>query len=339
MSASIWGVYNGAAEAAAHAGAFTDSVLDPQFGIAWLSNGTLYALRPPRYDGSGNGQILTLQYHATTAAAKPVAARNLGQRLKDWFLNQMAVQGRMAILQSQADLALGKTIDGFVTAAYRRAVGKDRDDTKGMGIDVIAVGLSIVLLASGGAEVLGLVALAGGVAMLLMDGTAYVQELAGDDELAERTKDATFDFRLLAMAATLPDAFWNVGKVLAEGSKMMAEAARINTVVSRAAGDVARSSSAAGSATEALEASRAADRARRYAAIGERARLRAVAARTRLQMFLAEHAASRALIPPSLLLMAKEVQDDKSDDRRHAFNTMLQRMSFHVSSVHREPGQ
>ena len=42
--------------------------------------------------------------------------------------------------------------------------------------------------------------------------------------------------------------------------------------------------------------------------------------------------------PPSMLLLAKELrEDDDAQDRRQALNGMLQHMSFHVSSVHREP--
>ena len=335
--AAIWGIYDNAADAAACVGSFADSVLDPGTGIAWLNNGTLYALRPPRFDGNGNGLILTLQHDTTAAVRKAIAPAGLGQRLKNWFMKQMALQGQAEMQQAQAELAAGKAVDGFVTAAYRRAVGKDRSDTEGMAIDIVCVALSVVLIATGGAEVLGVIALAGGVAMLLMDGTAYVQELAGDDEMAERTKDATFDYRLLAMVAALPDAVWNVGKVLAEGSKMISEAARIDTVVSRAAGDAARSGAAAGRATETLEANRAAARAKRYAEIGEKARTRAAAARLRLRLYLTEQAASRVLIPPSMLLLAKELREDDAQDRRQALNGMLQHMSFHVSSVHREP--
>lgn len=194
-------------------GSLADSVLDPGTGIAWLNDGTLYALSPPRYDSNGNGLILALQHDTTPAIRKAIAPAGLGQRLENWFMKQMALQGEAQMQQAQAELAAGKAVDDFVTTAYHRAVGRDRGDTASMAIDIVCIALSVVLIATGGAEVLGVIALAGGVAMLLMDGTAYVQELAGDDEMAERTKDATFDFRLLAMVAALPDAIWNVGKV------------------------------------------------------------------------------------------------------------------------------
>ncbi len=129
-------------------------------------------------------------------------------------MKQMALQGRAEIRQVQAELAAGKAVDNFVTAAYHRVVSKDRR------------------------------------------GFCHGRS-----------------------PAALPDAVWNVGKVLAAGSKMASEAARIDIVVSRAAGDAACSDAAAGRAIEALEGNRAAARAKRYAEIGEKTRTRAAAAR------------------------------------------------------------
>lgn len=57
----------------------------------------------------------------------------------------------------------------------------------------------------------------------------------------------------------------------------------------------------------------------------------------RLRLYLTEQAASRVLIPPSVLLLTKELHEDNAEDRRQALNTMLRQISFHVSSVHREP--
>lgn len=264
-------------------------MLDPTFGVAWLNAGTLYALRPPRFDSDGNGQVIT--FGVRPAPAPPAApAGGIGERIKAWFWRQMAIQGQAAIQQGQAELAMGQAINGAIANAYQRAVGKDREDTEGIAFDVAAVALSAFLLLTGTAEVLGVVAAVGGVALLVLDGAAYGTELAGDDGTADKIKDFTFPFRCLAMVATLPDAAWNVGKVLAESGKIATEAARIDTTVSRATADAARSTRAAASAGDMVESNRATMRAQQYAAIGERARVKAVAARQKLAAFLTANA-------------------------------------------------
>ncbi len=334
MPSTIWGPFDSALEAAQRLGLFTDQVLDPSFGITWLSDGTLYALRPPRYDGDGNGQIVTFGVrHVVPPPPKP---KGLVQNVKAWFWHQMEIQGQMAIAQGQANLAMGQALDNAIGNLYHKAVGKYRDDTEGVAFDIAAVALSIFLIATGTAEVLGVIALVGGVALLVMDGAAYGTELAGDDETAENIKDATFPFRCLAMLATLPDAFWNVGKVMVEGGKLSAEAARIDNTVARATADADRSMAAGGKAGDALAQSRAAARARKYAEIGERARGKALAARQKLAAFLSANVAGRALIAPSTLLLIKEVREDDKEDHRGKLNAWLHRYFFHVSSVHRE---
>ncbi len=335
MSSTIWGPFDTAPEAAGRLCKFTDAVLDPGFGVAWLNDGRLYALRAPRFDNDGNGQIITYGVRPAPAPSPP-PPQGAGARLKAWFWRQMAFQGEMAMQESEANLAMGQAIDKAISTAYRRAVGKDREDTKGIAFDVAAVAISAFLLLTGTAEVVGIVAAVGGVALLVMDGAAYGTELAGDDEAADKIKDITFPFRCLAMLATLPDAAWNVGKVLAEGGKIAAEAARIDTTVSRATADAARSTRAASSAADMAESGRASARAQKYAAIGERARLKAVAARQKLAAFLTANAAGRALIVPSTALLVKEVKEDSSQDWRGETNTWLSRYVFHVSSVHRE---
>ncbi len=335
MSSPIWEPYDSALEASDRLCKFTDAVLDPTFGVAWLSNGTLYALRAPRFDPDGNAQVITFGLRPVPAPPAPPPS-GLGERLKAWFWRQMAIQGNIAVQQGQADLAMGEAINGAIAAAYRKVVGKYREDTEGIGFDVAAVALSAFLLLTGTAEVLGVVAAVGGVALLVMDGAAYGTELAGDDGTADQIKDVTFPFRCLAMVATLPDAAWNVGKVLAEGGRLSAEAARIDTTISRATTDAARSTRAAAAAGDVVESSKATARAHKYAAIGERAQLKAIAARRKLAAFLSANAAGRALIVPSAILLIKEVRDDDSKDKRGELNAWLSRYVFHVSSVHRE---
>ncbi len=337
MGSPIWGPFDSAPEAARRLCKFTDTALDPTFGVAWLNGGTLYALRAPRYDSDGNGQVITFGVRTAPAPLPPPPApQGIGERLRAWFWRQMAVQGQMAVQQGQTELALGQAIDGAIATAYHKVTGKYRDDSEGIAFDVAAVALSAFLLLTGTAEVLGIVAAVGGVALLVMDGAAYGTELAGDDATADKIKDVTFPFRCLAMVATLPDAAWNVGKVLAEGGKLSAEAARIDSTVSRATADAARSTRAAAASGDMVESSRAATRAQKYAAIGERARLKAVAARQKLAAFLSANAAARALIVPSTVLLIKEVREDDSKDWRGELNGWLSRYVFHISSVHRE---
>ena len=79
MSSIAWGPFNDPIDAAANLGQFTDQVLDPQFGIAWIGNGTLYTLRAPTYDANGEANIVVYEYRQTPPPVAPPSG--MGNRI------------------------------------------------------------------------------------------------------------------------------------------------------------------------------------------------------------------------------------------------------------------
>ena len=235
-------------------------------------------------------------------------------------------------IQMEGAQALGR---GMMTL-YQRAMGSSERklDTVGVLVDGLAIGVSLVLMSFGPLEVLGLIGLVGGAALLLSDGAAYVTELAGFDETAEDIKSITFYPRCLFTLMTLPDAAWGLGKVALESAELGSRAISAGVATRTAAAGAARTTRAAASASDALTAAEKTAQAARYAKIGASAQARAHAARMKLATFMGANTTSRLAIPPGMLLLLKE-KDDGAEARARMAERM-KRYTFHVSAVHRE---
>ena len=68
MTSIAWGPFDDPVDAANNLGRFTDQVLDPQYGIAWIGNGTLYTLRAPTYDPNGDAEVIVFEYRPAPPA-------------------------------------------------------------------------------------------------------------------------------------------------------------------------------------------------------------------------------------------------------------------------------
>ncbi len=304
MSA-VWGPFDDAVDALTNLGGFTDEVLDPQYGIAWIGGGTLYTLRAPRYDGNGDGEVIVYEHRDLPPAA--AAPQGFGERVVAWFSKIMAENAQREIDNAQMQMAASRAMMKGVTTLVQRAFGSPdrRLDTAGVVMDGVGIGFSLVLMSFGPLEVLGFIALMGGAALLISDGAAYATELAGYDETADNIKSATFYPRCVFTLLTLPDAAWGVGKAVLESAEFGAAAIKAGAASERAAQGLARTSKAAASASDALIASENTSRAARYARVGESAKRRADAARWKLAKYMGAQAGSRFLIPPGLLLLLK----------------------------------
>ena len=332
MSA-VWGPFDDAVDALTNLGGFTDEVLDPQYGIAWIGGGTLYTLRAPRYDGNGDGEVIVYEHRDLPPAA--VAPKGLGERVVAWFSKIMAENAQREIDNAQMQMAASRAMMKGVTTLVQRAFGSPdrRLDTAGVVMDGVGIGFSLVLMSFGPLEVLGVIALFGGGAVLVADGLAYATELAGYDETADGIKSWTFYPRCIFTLMTLPDAAWGIGKAVLESAELGSAAIKAGVASDRAAQGFARTSRAAVSASDALTASQSASRAARYARVGESAKRRADAARLKLTKYMGAQAGSRFVIPPALLLLLKEKNDGAEARERMA--EKMRSYAFHVTALHR----
>ncbi len=332
MSA-IWGPFDDAIDAHKNLSGFTDDVLDPQFGIAWIGGGTLYTLRPPTYDANGEGACIVYECRPSPPPVAP--PKGAGQKILAWFNSVMEQEGERQIAEGQRSLEAGRAINQGITTLYKRAFGSpDRKlDTAGVVMDGVGIGLSLVLVSFGPLEILGLIAMIGGAALLVSDGLAYGTELAGYDEAADQIKSATFYPRCVFALMTLPDAAWGLGKVVLESAELGTKAIKAGVAADRAADGLARTTAAAAAAPDALARSEQSSRAARYAKVGASAKKRADAARQKLATYMGAQAGSRVLIPPGLLLLLKEKDDGAEARARMA--QKIRNYTFHVTAMHK----
>ena len=332
MSA-IWGPFDDAVDAHKNLSGFTDQVLDPQFGIAWIGAGALYTLRAPSYDANGDGACIVYECRPSPPPVAP--PKGIGQKILAWFDSVMEQEGERQLAESQSDLAAGRAINQGITTLYKRAFGTpDRKlDTAGVVMDGVGIGLSLVLMSFGPLEVLGLIGLIGGAALLLSDGAAYATELAGYDEAADEIKSVTFYPRCVFTLMTLPDAAWGLGKVVLESAELGAKAIKAGVAADRAAQGLARTTATAAATPDALARAEQSSRAARYAKVGASAKKRADAARLKLATYMGAQAGSRVLIPPGLLLLLKEKNDGAEARARMA--QKIRNYTFHVTAMHK----
>ncbi len=326
----VWGPFTDPGDASNNLCKFSDSVLGPGFGVAWIAGGKLYTIRKPHYDNEGFGEIIVFEF----AGIPPVTAPppDNGGGITEWFSHMWNVASTKVVAEAKY---AGHAIENGFARVWTNAFGtkERRMDGLGVAVDALGIGASLVLMSFGPLEVLGAVALIGGAALLVMDGAAYVSEIAGADKTADNIKHATFYPRCLATLATLPDAIWGIGKVVLDGAEIAARVASSASTADRAAGDAARVLNTGRDAESAVAASRRAALAERYAQIGEAAQRRAKATQTRLHMFISGQSVGRATIPPGIYFLTKEATDDP--ERRGEIQRILKLFTFHVSAVHR----
>jgi hypothetical protein len=289
----------------------------------------MYAIRKPFYDAKGDGEIVAYEFGALPPQSTPPEGTGTG--IRGWF---KWLGGEISKGEAAAKQAIG-SIDSRIAHMWRTNFGLTDHQADGVGValDAVGVGLSFALMSFGPLELLGAVALIGGVALLVADGVAYGTEMAGYDEAAKNVKYYTFWPRCLATVITLPDAVWGVGKVLLESGEMATKVASSLSTADRAAGDVARVTKAGQASTDPLAASRQAALAQRYAEIGAAAQRRAQARQLRLAAYLGAQGGGRAVIPPGIVFLTKEATDDPAN--RPQIQDILRRYTFHVSAVHR----
>ena len=330
IASPIWGPFSDPTDAARNLGLFTDEVLGPSFGIAWIASGKLHTIRRPNYDGQGYGDLVVFEFAGLPPPAAPPPDNGGG--IVAWFSSVVTAAKDKVVGEVRA---AGQVIENGLARAWRNAVGtrEHRLDGLGVAIDVVGIGASLVLMSFGPLEVLGAVALIGGAALLVMDGASYVSEIAGNDKTADNIKHFTFYPRCLATLATLPDAVWGIGKVVLDAGEMGLKVAQSVSTADRATADASRVTAAARTSQTDIQASRAASLAKRYTEIGEAAQRRANAAQARLRLFVSCQSAGRVTIPPGIYFLTKEAADDPS--RRSEIQRILKQYIFHVSAVRR----
>ena len=338
-----WGPFHGPGDALNHVGPFINSCIGPSVGVCWAGGGKLYPLRKPVYDGAGFGEVAIVEWHIVPPPPPPPAPpATIGGRFMAFLNGIMEQQGKAQMLQGEIAMAQGRAISGAFSTLWDRAWNKNRSDTEGVILDVLAVGLSIGFMA----PPFGLIALVGGVALLGMDGYIWGQEMAGEDERAEETKHTLKLYRWGAAIACLPDALWGLGKVAIDLPKILESVGELKAARAGEEAKAWRAQTGSGNsgraaitadANSALQA-RKADMARRFATLAENARKRAAAKALELGKKWAElgqiavhEAPPRLMLGETFRLMYNELTPK---DKQEAVQ-ILRNYAFHVVSVHK----
>ncbi len=305
-----WGPYDGMNDARMNLCRLVDTVCDPGVGVAWASADNLYPLRAPRRDGLGFGDALVFHWPDAPPPPpkRPVA---VWDRVRAAILNAMAAEGNAELASAQAQAAAGQAMAGALTKIFSRHA----DDGAGVVFDVVCVGMSLALFASG-VGVLGGIALLGGLILLSADGTVYGFELAGDDEAAERVRKNTEVVRIIATVATLPDLGWGGVKAIRELREIRELRAIAQATAKTADTFAARASNAS--------------RADQYKAIAARAHLRSQIRSEQIRGMVLHELTPRGAGVGSLgLLFKEELGSDES-----VLHRFLSRLQIHCTAVH-----
>ena len=303
-------MYGGPADARACLCRFVDQACSPDVGVAWLANGALYPLRAPRRDAGGFGDAVVFELAPMPAPPPPRPVGFLA-RLEAFFGDALAQYGDAQIATSQANLAASQAIG----AALKKVFTSHADDGAGVALDIVCVGLSIALFASG-IGALGAVAFAGSLVLASADGFAYAKEMSGDEAGAEEVKKETEAIRLVATVATLPDLAWGGLKAIREFREVI-ELRQISATTANTA--------------EALAARTTnASRAARYADIAERAHLRSQLRSQQVRGAIMHEFGPRLAGTGGLFLLGREEwTGDES-----LLNEFLRRIRAHTVAVH-----
>ena len=308
---NVWGPYVSADDARARLCGFVNRSCGQGVGVVWAAEGKLYPLRAPRRDAGGFGDVVVFEW-----SRRPPPPRrqptDFWSRAGRFIEHCMEQQGRAAIMESQANMALGQSIN----RGLHRMFTSHQDDGVGVALDIVCIALSLALLPTG-LGVFGLVGLAGGAFLLGADSYAYALELGGEDESAEAFKKMTEKYRILATVMTLPDMAFGGVKAVRELNEIR-ELRALDRTTARAAETIgARTSSAS--------------RGQRYQQIAERAHLRSQIRTRQVHGSLAHEIAPRvAGVGATGLLIREEVKSDES-----AFHELTRRLQVHATAVHR----
>lgn len=307
----IWGPYLNINEARDRLCRFVDKASAPDVGVIWAADGVIYPLRPPRQKGQGEGDVVIFQW-TRLPPPTPRPPSGFWPQLKAFLKDCAEQEGRAAEINAQANMAMGQSMNRVLG----RMFSNHRDDAAGVALDVLCIALSLALIPTG-IGFLGVIGLAGGAALLAMDGKAYAMELSGDDKGAEVFKKQTEAYRIVATVMTLPDLF--KGGYVA--IKELREVAELLPATRQTA-----------ASAEALAARTTnANRAERFAQIAERAHLRAQLRREQIAASLKFEITPRGGGVGSIsLLVREEIQNESS-----LYHQFLSRLQVHCTAVHR----
>ena len=320
-----WGPFRGPYDAAQRLTGFANMHVGQDVGVCWASSGGLVPIRRPSYDSNGYGTVLIVQFD-DTSPVHPGAPLSLLGSVSRAFHDAMERYGEAELLNAQVALAQGQMINSTLSRAFSR---KYRSDGIGVALDILAVGLTIAVMGTGVGPLAGL-AFYGGCALLTMDGIAYAAEIAGYDDGAEKFKGWTEIPRIIATAAALPDAAWGGFKVVREMVAVRSLRAASLVTAGKAEAQAARVARGASGLAEAERVSYA----RRYAEIGERARVRAAGKTEKLRSMWVHEVTPRATVPGSVYLL---VDDELKPDNKNLVARYLRQYAFHVTAVKRHP--
>ena len=321
----MWGPFQGPYDAARRLSGFVDPHVGPDVGICWASAGGLVPIRRPRYDSDGFGSMLIVQFN-DTSPVHPGAALGFLASIGHLFSEAMERYGEAEMLNGQVAMAQGQMLSNALGRVFSK---KYSSDGVGVILDILAVGLTVAAIGTG----VGAIAMAGfisGCALLAMDGTAYAVEIAGYDEQAETIKRITEIPRIIATAATLPDAAWGGYKVVRE----MIEVKSLRSASLVTAGRAEAQAARVARGTSGLSEAERLTYARRYAELGERARARAAGKASQLRSLWAHEVTPRLTAVGSVYLL---VDDELKPDNEALIARYLRQYAFHVTAVKREP--
>ena len=304
-----WGPYTDQNDARTCLTRFVDRACGPETGIVWTANGNLYPMRAPKRDGDGIGAISVFEWNKPPPPAKPPSG--FMAKLKAFIRSALEAEGKAALQESQANLAMGQAMAQGLSRMFTSHV----DDGAGVVLDVLCIALSIALLPTG-IGALGFVGLVGGAFLLGTDGAAYAMEMSGDDEGAESFKKQTERYRIFATLMTLPDVAYGGVKLVKELVEVK-ELRAMDRITAQAATNMsARTTNAA--------------RVERLHQIAARANLRAQIRSEQIAAALKLEATGKVAGAGSVgLLMREEIQTDES-----LLHQFLKYLQVHCTAVH-----
>ena len=305
-----WGPYDGINDARMNLCRLVDAVCDPSVGVAWASRDNLYPLRAPRRDDLGFGDAFVFHW-PDAPPPPPKRPTALWDRVTAAILNALAAEGNAELASAQAQVEAGRAMADTMS----KLLAAHSDDGIGVVFDVVCVGMSVALFASG-IGALGLMALGGSLVLLGTDGTTYGLEMAGDEEKAEWFRKTTENVRIIATVATLPDLGWGGLKAVREFQEIRQLRAVARATATTADAMAARTANAA--------------RAERYAQVAKRAHLRSQIREEQIRGLLLHEFSPRGAGVGSLgLLFKEELGTDES-----ALHTFLRRLQLHCVATH-----
>lgn len=263
MATGFWYPYLDARDAAARIGGFVDHTHGPGCGITWSDGYRVAVLRHPRM-ANGHGSYLNV-FRRHVAAPQPAHARiapaTFLERAERLFMRAMEMEGEAEIANAQAQMAGAQAImhwahDDVWEPAHRWLLHhKKTADGLGVAIDIIGVAAAVVFVVTFSpvigtlAVVTGVVAGAGSVLLLAVDGTVFGSEMLGHKSWSENFENSPGAqwTRIIATGMTLVDlpvggsrAVVSVGKIGREIEEGTAAMSRTKAAVAAAKARVAK---------------------------------------------------------------------------------------------------